>query len=498
MSAYRYKSRPTITGRPRRMLAIALGVAVPAALVVGGIAAASARTIRPGRHWPPTASTPAPTASGATASSSGAPASAVATSAPAAATPNPNCTLVVPDNPLTAAGLATPYRLVATAAAAGACHETTAVQAAFVQASVVDPATGAVSNYNPLVIDQGTTATAAPVVPTLPAGAVVAIWFGFNGNVLTLKGASGASLTAGACVNGLNGSIFGQFAYCNAPAFFQAANAAITAGKLTVPALGTGKDGLACPTTRDFGVVDQDQSDNVTGSYLITGAGVAQNTAANRAKLANATVLANGSDNGLIDAHIDPAIGCTPWTAPDLADPGAMSTSLALNELLAAARQGAPIALVPPNDPMVLVNGAASTAKTNLYRVGVNQAAINTAAQTPLAYCQNLATGGMNRLFRDRGFTINAASPDPAAANNLFTFLAQRLQQSFINLNCPKSTGRPAPVRVGRATNGAAIEAVPDPASGVTPPPPTNGTSPTPAPSLSAPETPLPTGTKHF
>ena len=33
--------------------------------------------------------------------------------AAAAATPNPNCTLIVPANPLTAEGLATPYQLVA-------------------------------------------------------------------------------------------------------------------------------------------------------------------------------------------------------------------------------------------------------------------------------------------------------------------------------------------------------------------------------------------------
>ena len=29
----------------------------------------------------------------------------------------------------------------------------------------------------------------APVVPTLPAGAVGAVWFGYNGNTLTLAGA---------------------------------------------------------------------------------------------------------------------------------------------------------------------------------------------------------------------------------------------------------------------------------------------------------------------
>src|SRR5207253_5141561 len=69
---------------------------------------------------------------------------------------------------------------------------------------------------------------------------------------LILQGTNG-SLGAGHCVNGIAGSIFGQFSYCNAPAFFQAANQAIQAGKLVPPPLGKARDGLACPTVREIG-----------------------------------------------------------------------------------------------------------------------------------------------------------------------------------------------------------------------------------------------------
>ncbi len=174
-----------------------------------------------------------------------------------AAAVNMDCTLIVPANPLTAQGLATPYQLVATNPANGPCNEANANQAAFVQAAVIDPNAGTIGIYNPLVIDQGTQPAMKPVVPNIPQGAVVGIWFGFNGNNLTLQGTNN-SLQAGKCVNGSNGTIFGQFAYCNAPAFFAAANQAIQAGKLTPPALGKAKDGLPCPTVRDFSVVDQD------------------------------------------------------------------------------------------------------------------------------------------------------------------------------------------------------------------------------------------------
>src|SRR5579862_8801639 len=67
-----------------------------------------------------------------------------------------NCTLIVPANPLTARGLATPYQLVATTPANGPCNEANPNQSAFVQGAVIDPATGKISIYEPLVIDKNT------------------------------------------------------------------------------------------------------------------------------------------------------------------------------------------------------------------------------------------------------------------------------------------------------------------------------------------------------
>jgi hypothetical protein len=345
--------------------------------------------------------------------------------------PNPNCTLIVPDAPFTAQGLATPYQLLATNRRQGQCREANDNQSAFVEATIINPATGALSIYRPLVIDRGTRPGAPPVMPKLPAGSVVGLWFGFQGTTLTLRGA-----TAG-CVNGLPGSPFGQFAYCGAPEFFRAANAAIRDGKLKVPPVGTARDGQPCPTTRDFSVVDQDQSDNLTTRYLaLAGGRTAQDTAANIAGLPVRTVLKNASDNGLLTGFINPALGCTPFTAPDLTAGGTPAPSLALNELQAAATKTTPVALIPPNDPMAQVNGRPSVAKTNLYRAGVNQPPLDPAVDTALNYCRNLATVAKARLRLDRPLTIGAPSPDPAAAKNLFAFLQQRLKASFTDLAC--------------------------------------------------------------
>ena len=136
-----------------------------------------------------------------TAATATAPAVAAATAA------NVNCNIVVPANPLSAQGLATPYQLTGpdgTTPAASGCTMTNAANlGAFVQATILNPRTGALSVYNPLVITPGTTPAVAPVVPKLPRHAIVTIDFGFNGTDLFQVGATPNALQQGNCVNGL-------------------------------------------------------------------------------------------------------------------------------------------------------------------------------------------------------------------------------------------------------------------------------------------------------
>jgi hypothetical protein len=374
-----------------------------------------------------------------------------------------NCTLTVPANPLSAQGLATPWVLSGVGAQAQACVESNPGGAAFVQGAVLDPATGAVSVYDPLVTTAGTVPAVAPTVPTLPANAVVGLWIGFNGNNLALAGAG-----AQQCVTGGGGSAFGQDSMCNAQAFFGAANQAVAAGKLKPPALGMARDGMACPTVRDFSIVDQDQSDNVTTTYLVTAAGqTAQNTPQNAAQVRPANPTVNGSDNRLLTVAVDGALGCAPWTAPDLADPTrqARATALPLDEIQAASLQAAPVATVPALDPMVLdAAGNPNLAKLNAFRVNVDQPAVQSLAMADSkAYCSNLLATGLPRIALDRQFTIGRPSPDAAAANNLFNFLATRFMNTFSNtagfLMCTRLLGKPSPVTVQLDNNGVAVGA---------------------------------------
>jgi hypothetical protein len=385
------------------------------------------------------------------------------------AAPNPNCTLIVPNNPLSAEGLAIPYQLLATDPAAGDCHEANKSQSAFVQAAVLDPATGQISIYNPLVVDQNATPAMPPVVPVLPANAIVALWFGYNGDTLILQGADGV-LSGAECVNGLSGSNFGQFSYCNAPAFFKAAHHAIRTGQVSIPPLGIAADGRPCPTVRDFFVVDQDQSDNLPTSYLITGSGMAQRTQANLATFLTATTLGNPSDNRLVDVALDGALGCTPWKVPDLADPGQMVPALPLNELQARALQASPVALVPAGDPMVLNNGATDLVKVNAYRRGVDQPQVRYNFQADTArYCRHMLRIAPARMLQDQAFLMPDAthptrglSPDPTVADSLFTFMAQRFVASYDILGCANLVQLPDPISVTMnaqgVTTGATID----------------------------------------
>ena len=435
------RNRPA--ARPGRQLILPLAVPMALGLALGVVVAESGGTTTKLGVAPAAASaTPAATQNAST---------------------NADCELIVPARPLTAAGLATPYQLTGPEGqdpSASGCTQANPNLQAFVQATILDPATGRLWVYEPLVITAGTNPAVAPVRPRLPKDAVVNLMFGFNGNNLqlaaaspgTLAGTNGGTLAGATCVNGLGGSLFGQVAYCNSVPFYAAADRAITAGRLRIPTTGRSpRTGQPCPTTRSFQLVDQDPSDNVTTRYLLTATGqTAQDSAANAGRLQKATTIDNGSDNTLLDSFILPALGCAAFTAPDLSDAGRPGTSQTLDELSAAASQRAPIALVPENDPMTMVNGEASRPKTNLYRLGVGQPLVEGAenepfkdsraggqqADTPANFCANMLNIQTAFIAADQTPFSASPSPVPATGNNLFTFMAARLSASFTNLGC--------------------------------------------------------------
>jgi hypothetical protein len=449
--------RPTVRGRKNHASRVVVPVTAVLALGLGaGVLVASS------------GGSPARVHQAAAASSQGVTSTAV----------NTNCDIVIPAHPLTAKGLATPFLLTGpagTSPAASGCQMINSLQlGAFAQATILDPATGKLFVYDPLVITKGTKPAVKPVVPKLPRHAIVTIDIGFNGEILRQVGATPNALAEGRCTDGEPGSPFGQVSFCGGPAFFKAARAAERAGKLTVPragfskrmvatagALGTGRE---CPSVRNFDMVDQDPSDNVTTAYLLDPATgrTAQDTPANKARMPGAKLLVNGSDNALIDDFLNPALGCTTFEAPDLGNHGVPTTSQALDELFAARNEPKNAALVPENDGMVLDRGGSiDLAKTNLYRSEIGQAPVsrqNQESSSPQMFCQNLINIQGAFIAANQALLATQPSPVPTAGDTLYTFLASRLAGSFDNLNC-QNFGLHNPVLMVNNGAGAATDA---------------------------------------
>lgn len=349
---------------------------------------------------------------------------------PAQAATTMNCTLLVPPDPLSPQGLATPWQL------GDGCSEANPNLMAFVEATILTP-DGQLSVYDPLVVTAGTLPAVQPTPPDFPPGSQVIIDTGFNGANLVLEGAGAFE---GQCVDAFANSIIAQTAACNAPAFYADANFEIAVGTLKVPPLGVGRDGLPCESTRSFSLIDQDQSDNVLTRYLLNSRGqTAQDNAANRAAMPQAMTVTNGSDDGLLGHFVDLALGCQPFTVPDATSPNGADDSQALNELSAAQNQPPAIALLPVNDPQLLLQGHFSIGKTDTYRMLTDQPLLSSATdptEDAATYCLEMVNIAPSRLQMDAPMEAVFPSPVPALGNNLATFLGARLSASFMNLNC--------------------------------------------------------------
>ncbi len=462
-SAWRRGTRGSGAAR----IAVQLAVAVALGLVIGLVIAFQAGSSNSGIDQVPLGIPVSPSPS----------ASAPVSMTTIPATTNVSCDIVVPADPLSAHGLATPYQLTGTDGMTpqeSGCQMSNAVKlGAFVQATILNPATGALSVYDPLVITQGTRPAVVPSVPRIPADAVVTIDFGFNGKDLFQEGATPATLADAGCVNGQAGSIFGQVSFCNGINFFNAVQKDEREGLLKVPPPGTsdkiipsGGDmgtGRVCPVTRNFEAVNQASANNVTTEYLLnplTGQ-TAQDTTSNAGNMAGATLLFSRSHDSLLDQFLDPILGCAPFQAPDLANNDQPTTSQALDEILAGAYQPKIAALVPENDPTVRSGDGSDAAKTDMYREELGQAPVGSLTNrtsSPAMYCQNIVDIQTPFLAANQRLLTTGQSPVTAVGDNLLTFMANELSMSFTSLGC-QHFRLTNPVRVILNGAGAAVAA---------------------------------------
>ena len=356
---------------------------------------------------------------------------------------NTTCDLIVPANPLSAQGLATPYRLTGpdgkTPAQSGCEMSNGAKLGAFVQATILDPATGKLSVYDPLVITDGTkpdTPGQKLDPPAIAADAVVTIDFGFNGTDLIQVGATTSTLADAHCVSGSTAS-------CNQVAFFTAVRQAERKGLLRVPSPGTSDaitasggalgSGRSCPVISNFEVAGLDPGQSVTTAYLLnplTGQ-TAPDSTTSEGYLAGATLVHGSSADAVLDQYVDPILGCTPFEAPEESNAGVPTFSEALDEIAADAH--------PPKTP-------APTARQRGQ------------AGDPAAYCPDLVDIQTPFLAANRKLLASGQSPVTATASTLLAFLANDLSASFSRLGC-QQFHLTNPVTLTRNRAGVAIAA---------------------------------------
>jgi hypothetical protein len=455
------------------MSRVAWQLAVPAVLglVIGVVLAFQSGTSNSGLTQIPLGTYVTPTASD-TAAALGAPVASVSS--------NATCDIIVPADPLSAQGLAAPYQLTGpngmTPAQSGCEMSNAAKLGAFVQATILDPATGALWVYEPLVITAGTRPDTPDLKlspPVIPADAVVTIDFGFNGADLVQVGATPTTLADAHCVSGQAGSSFGQTSFCNGVRFFSAVQQAERKGLLKVPSPGTsdaivtsGGDlgtGRSCPVLSNFEVAGLDPGESVTTTYLLnplTGQ-TAPDTTTYRGYIAGATLLHGNSANAVLDQYVDPILGCAPFEAPDLSNASVPTFSEALDEIAASAHQPKSAALVPENDKVVMDRDQSDPAKTDQYREELGQAPVSGQSDktsSPAMYCQNLVDIQTPFLAANQKLLVTGQSPVTATADNLLTFLANDLSASFTSLGC-QQFHLTNPVTLKRNSAGVAIAA---------------------------------------
>ena len=81
------------------------------------------------------------------------------------------CVLTIPDNPLTAIGLATPYILSSN------CSVLNMSTTVFSEVIIINTNTREYSIYNPLIVNNISQLENTPVIPILPRKYIIGIWF---------------------------------------------------------------------------------------------------------------------------------------------------------------------------------------------------------------------------------------------------------------------------------------------------------------------------------
>ena len=341
------------------------------------------------------------------------------------------CGLIVPENPLSYQGLNTPYILKSFTGNAADCSVLDQRTTVFVEIVIFDISASTFYIYNPLVVNRLKQIKIYDEIPQLPDQNIVGIWFGSNGVTFKLID-SNNSLHFGDCIDGYNGSIFGNFAYCNARIFFTT----ISKYRISIPNIGKTVNGFTCLTTRSFEFNEQYQISNVISSYIVLNSyKIVMKTIKNLSIFKPLFIIISKSNGYILNNYISIATGCTIFAGYDFTEQFIMKTSMILNEIYASL--DVEQVFIPSTHPSVTIDGVPNLNKLNLYRIGLNQSTVSEIDYNDSRlYCDGIYKKTPIFLYKHHDLLNNYITPDETLGNSLLNVMISRFLTSWNTYNC--------------------------------------------------------------
>lgn len=347
------------------------------------------------------------------------------------------CSVIVPNNPLTEIGLSTPYILKSFKNSSLNCN--IGNNSIFIEAVILDLNNGNYEVYNPIIIDEYIVDYKV-IKPIIPENSIIGIWFSSNNLKFRLTGSTDSyniinSVIDGNCIDGIENSPFGNFAYCNAYYFFLKANSLVNKNIINIKPLKNN-----CLTTRSYAFIPRYEISSISSySYIIL-----DNNTLIQNEIFNITnnykkIININSNNRLLNDFINPSTNCIINNFKNCLAFNEIYSSYTINENNQA--------LIPYNHPNVLVNGKINLEKLNYYRIGFNQKTINTVDNYEnVNFCNNIYNDALNYMYENYDYLNNFSSPDYKIATNLLNYICNRFIETWKILDCENLTNNKCPI----------------------------------------------------
>ena len=306
------------------------------------------------------------------------------------------CVLTIPDNPLTAIGLATPYILSSN------CSVLNMSTTVFSEVIIINTNTREYSIYNPLIVNNISQLENTPVIPILPRKYIIGIWFTSEQPFTLLT-------KFNLCENMVNTN----FAYCNIGVFYNY----VISLNVFIKSI--------CPSIRDY-PMQLLLGNRVMDSYIVNNNSLITQT--NSLSNNISYIVENTSTNDYIfNNYVNKALNCPSLIAFNI-QTGRQVNSMILNQIQAIQYGSGTSTYI-----------SKSIQEMNFWRLGLGQNInVNT---DQFIFCNESDNKNALFLYNNYEKLYYYNSPEPTVATNLVNYLAYLYVKNWNNV-CINATTR--------------------------------------------------------